>query len=98
MRVSKYKLLLLALVASPLAACSYRTGFPIELADARQAYSRVEDGPAAMVNAARLQEAKDALDAAERAYRERPDSLTTRDLAYIAERRAELVEAETGII
>ena len=98
MRVSKYRLFLLALVASSLLGCSTRTGFPTELADARQAYSRVEEGPAAMVNAEHLRLAKDALDAAEEAYRQRPDSLTTRDLAYIAERRAELVEAETGII
>jgi uncharacterized protein DUF4398 len=99
MRVSKYLMLLPALVSVSLTgACDHATGLPSELANARLAYERVEDGPAAMVNAGRLREAKDALDAAERAYRERPDSSWALDLAYIAERRAELVDAETGII
>jgi hypothetical protein len=98
MRVSKYLMLLPALVLPSVAGCSHTVQFPSELANARLAYERVVEGPAAMVDADRLHEAKDALDAAERAYVERPESSWARDLAYIAERRAELVDAETGII
>jgi Domain of unknown function (DUF4398) len=98
MRVSKYLMLLPALVLTSLAGCTHTAQFPPELANARLAYERVEDGPAAMVNAEHLREAKVALDAAEQACFEKPESPAARDLAYIAERRAEFVEAETGII
>ena len=86
----------LVLVAS--AGCATATPVPRELATARQSYFRTAAGPSPAVNADRLAHAKYALDVAERAFRERPDSAVTRDLAYIAARDAELVDAETGTI
>ena len=86
----------IALVAS--AGCATATPVPRELATARQSYFRTAAGPSPAVNAEGLARAKYALDVAERAFRERPDSPVTRDLAYIAARDAELVDAETGTI
>src|SRR5688572_1553414 len=89
--------LALALVAGCAAAPAFR-GSDADLHAARQAYQRAAWGPAPAVNARELEQAKQALDAAEKAYRERPDAQETRDLLYIAMRRCELVEARTGIV
>ena len=87
-----------ALVACAGCATTTSTPVPRELATARQSYFRTAAGPSPAVNAERLARAKYALDVAERAFRERPNSPVTRDLAYIAARDAELVDAETGTI
>jgi outer membrane protein OmpA-like peptidoglycan-associated protein len=63
---------------------------PKELADARQAYARASVGPARDLVPAELLSAQQALDRAEKSFAEAPDSDRTRDLAYIAERRAEV--------
>ena len=67
---------------------------PPELMDARSAYIRAEAGPAAQYKPDRLHEAKEALDRAEKSYSEDPGKQKTRDLAYVAQRRAELAEAQ----
>ena len=85
-----------ALALSSIAGCAGRGAIPRELLTARQSYFRTAAGPSVSVNAARLARAKEALDVAERAFQESPDSPVTRDLAYMAARDAELVEAETG--
>jgi hypothetical protein len=68
---------------------------PIE--SARVAYERAESGPASEVAPDELRSARDALEEAERAYRIAPHAATSRDLAYLAERKAELLEARVGI-
>jgi outer membrane protein OmpA-like peptidoglycan-associated protein len=67
---------------------------PPELLDARSAYIRAESGPAAQLKPDSLHEAKVALDKAERAYSDDPKEQKTRDIAYLAVRRAELAEVE----
>ncbi len=47
-------------------------------------------GPAASFTPAQLHEAKEALDVAEQSYQDAPSAPRTRDLAYVAERRAQL--------
>ena len=85
-----------ALTLATLAGCAGKTTVPRELVTARQSYFRTAAGPSVSVNAARLARAKEALDLSERAFRENPDSPVARDLAYMAARDAELVDAETG--
>jgi Domain of unknown function (DUF4398) len=63
---------------------------PVQLTSARGAYRRAEAGPAARFATAELREAKGALDVAERSFRDRGDAPRTRDLAYVARRRAQL--------
>lgn len=67
---------------------------PKELVDARQAYARASDGPGHDLVPAELLTAQQALTRAEQAYLDAPDAARTRDLAYIAERRAQLADAQ----
>ena len=66
---------------------------PRELADARFVYQRAQQGPAQQVAPAELHKAAEALAAAEAAFADKPEAQTTRDLAYVAERKAQLAEA-----
>lgn len=60
--------------------------------DARQSYSHVSVGQAAELAPAALQRAREALAIAERSYQNDPKSFRTRDLAYIADRKAKIAE------
>lgn len=71
---------------------------PTELVDARAAYERAAQGPAQDLNPADLHVAKTSLEEAELAFKEEGASEITRDLAYIARRRAELAEANARAI
>lgn len=66
---------------------------PPELASARVSYARASSGPAARLNPTDLHVAKDSLDAAEQSFKSDGDSAVTRDLAYTAERRAQVAES-----
>jgi len=70
------------------------TPAPPELSDARSAYLRAESGPAAQLKPDQLHEAKVALDRAEQSYADDPGAPKTRDLAYVAARRAELADVQ----
>ncbi|HEU4405574.1 MAG TPA: OmpA family protein [Polyangiaceae bacterium] len=71
---------------------------PRELVDARAAYKRAsESGDATKFVPTALHEAKTALDQAERAFQDDADSPNTKDLSYVAQRKAELAEARAGI-
>jgi hypothetical protein len=65
---------------------------PAELIDARQAYQHATVGLAATLMPAELYRAKEALAVAERSFQESPSSARTRDLAYVARRKAMLAE------
>jgi outer membrane protein OmpA-like peptidoglycan-associated protein len=65
---------------------------PADLVTARTTYNRVEQGAAAKYNPSDLHTAKQALDAAETSFTENGDTAETRDLAYTAERRAQIAE------
>lgn len=66
---------------------------PKELVDARQAYQRASAGQAAQLVPAELHKAETALAAAEESFKDDPSSFQTRDLSYIADRKAKKAEA-----
>lgn len=78
-----------------LVACSHAV--PPELASARQAYTRAARGPAAQLVPAEVHKARQALGDAENAFSRDPEGPLTRDLAYVAQRKAELSEALAGV-
>ena len=82
------------LVATLSAACvTGQATAPSELTDARLTYGRVSGGEAAKLVPAQVHIANRALQNAERAFAEDPaGSQHTRDLAYIAQRQAQLAE------
>ena len=81
--------------ASLLVACG-TTMPPRELLDARAAYEKAKAGEATKLKPESLHEAKVALDQAELAYQDDATSDRTRDLSYVAERKAELAMALAG--
>jgi outer membrane protein OmpA-like peptidoglycan-associated protein len=80
-----------AVLASSAIGCA-STPAPPELLDARTAYMRAQSGPASQFKPDQLHEAKVALDKAEQSYADDPGDQKTRDIAYVAERRAELAD------
>ena len=66
---------------------------PKELVDARAQYQTASKGPAAQQSPAELHVAKQSLDVAERSFSDDGDSPTTKDLSYIAIRKAQLADA-----
>jgi outer membrane protein OmpA-like peptidoglycan-associated protein len=66
---------------------------PKELVLAREAYHRAILGPASEGAPAELHKAKASLDKAEEAFADTPNSQKTRDLSYVAERKAQLANA-----
>ena len=65
---------------------------PQELLDARAAYQQAQQSRAPELNPASLHTAKVELDKAERAFEDDGRSQQVRDMAYVAQRRAELAE------
>jgi outer membrane protein OmpA-like peptidoglycan-associated protein len=66
---------------------------PSELINARQAYQHASAGQAAQLVPAELHKAQEALAAAEKSFQDDPKSFHTRDLAYVADRKAKMAEA-----
>jgi outer membrane protein OmpA-like peptidoglycan-associated protein len=60
---------------------------------ARDAYAEAEGSPAKQLAPVQLEEAKQALGQADRAFTEGEEDQTIRDLAYIAERKAEIAQS-----
>ncbi|MGK3987169.1 OmpA family protein [Sorangium sp. So ce136] len=88
----------LALCAALYAASGCSAAIPPkELVDARSSYTRAAQGPAASLAPAQLDTAKQALSRAEGAFNEDPEAQQTRDLAYIAERKAREAEATAAL-
>ncbi len=73
--------------------CAHSYPPPIELVEARAAYIRAEQGPAAQLATARMAAAKQALSSAEQSYGEAPES-EVRDWSYIAIRWIQGAEVE----
>jgi outer membrane protein OmpA-like peptidoglycan-associated protein len=80
------------------AGCATGQATPHELVAARDAYSRASAGPGMELAPAQLHSAKTALDRAEKAYEEEPESKETLDLAYVAERKSQLAESQAGLM
>ncbi len=78
--------------AGMLAGCA-ATLPPTELINARQAYQHASSGQAAQLVPAELHKAQMALAIAEKSFQDDPKSFHTRDLAYIADRKAKMAEA-----
>lgn len=89
MKLIRY--LIITAIVALLAGCSASLP-PQELVNARQAYQQASNGQAAQLVPAELHKAEVALAEAEKAFQEEPDSYTTRDLAYIADRKAKIAD------
>lgn len=85
-----------ALIAAILAGCG--SSPPPELKTARSTYQEVAQSQAASVAAADVYEAKKSLERAEIAFQDDGDSAETRDLAYIAERKAIIARARANTV
>jgi outer membrane protein OmpA-like peptidoglycan-associated protein len=83
--------ILLLLGAGAVGACTPYV--PAELGEARRVYDEAARGPAATAAPAELHKAAVALSDAEHAYADDPRAQHTRDLAYIADRRARTATA-----
>jgi hypothetical protein len=83
-------LLIVTLVAL-VAGCAAKA--PSELVNARAAYQDASAGPAEKLVPAELHKAHEALNEAEQSFKEEPNSYKTKDLAYVAQRKAELAGA-----
>jgi outer membrane protein OmpA-like peptidoglycan-associated protein len=81
-----------SLLALSIGGCA-ATPVPQDLLDARSSYQRAQSGPATKYKPDQVHEAKVALDKAEQSYLNEPGDQKTKDLAYVAHRKAELAEA-----
>jgi len=89
------KILTAVILAGLLAGCA--AVVPRELVNAREAYQRVSTGATAQVAPAELHIAREALLRAEQSFLKTSGSFTTRDLAYVAQRRTEIAEVTASI-
>lgn len=89
------KFLILIVCTGFLGSCA--ATIPPELSNARQAYQHASAGPAAQLAPAELHKAKEALDRAETSFSKDPESFQTKDLAYVAERKAIRADALASI-
>ena len=81
-----------------LLAAGCATVTPPELTTARASYARASSGPAVQLLPADLHKAKVVLDAAETSFAEEKGSQKTIDLAYIADRTIQIVEAQARTV
>jgi outer membrane protein OmpA-like peptidoglycan-associated protein len=93
MKLIKY----MVLVACAVFLGSCAATIPTELSKARQAYQQASQGPAAQLVPAEVHKAKLALDRAEASFSKDPKSYQTKDLAYVAERKAMKADALASI-
>lgn len=66
---------------------------PKELINARQSYQQASMGQTAQLVPAELHKAQAALNIAEKSFKDEPESFRTRDLSYIADRKAKMADA-----
>jgi outer membrane protein OmpA-like peptidoglycan-associated protein len=66
---------------------------PQDLVTARATYSRASQGPAGTLDPADLHSADESLKLAEQSFAQNGDTQGTRDLSYVADRRAQIAEA-----
>lgn len=87
-----YSFSMIALALGGTVACGAALA-PRELLDAREAYGRAKAGPASSLALAELETANQALREAESAFSEDDEEQKVKDLAYVAERKAQLANA-----
>ena len=83
--------LIIATLVAFVAGCAAKA--PSELVNARAAYQHASEGPAEKLVPAELHKAHEALVRAEQSFQKEPKSDKTKDLAYVAQRKAELAGA-----
>lgn len=88
-------LLFVSACAALLCGCS--STVPSALTSARNSYQQASAGPAARWSPAELHKAKVALTEAEDAYADDADEYRVQDLAYVAQRKAEMAEVYASI-
>ncbi|MCL2450809.1 MAG: OmpA family protein [Polyangiaceae bacterium] len=88
----------LILVPAALAACGGERVPPKSLVDARAEFARAKDGVAIQLDPTDVHEADLALQRAEAAWNDAPDEPTTIDLAIMAQRKAQIAEAEAAAL
>ncbi|WP_437786460.1 DUF4398 domain-containing protein [Sorangium sp. So ce1097] len=93
MRCNKGTMAMLLLGGLLALACASAPLPPKELISARKSYERARASAAAELAPADLHDARDALERAERAFADEHELTEARDLAYLADRRAQLAEA-----
>lgn len=89
----KHSLLSPLAAAIALIACASTSTPPRELVEARATLQRASSGPAGRLALVDIHAAQQDLNRAEESFRNDPDSEVTRDLSYVALRRAQTVEA-----
>ncbi|MGB2869260.1 MAG: OmpA family protein [Bacteroidota bacterium] len=89
MKLMRY--LIIVVCGALLVGCA--SAPPAELLKARQAYKQASEGQAAQLVPAELHKAEVALATAEKSFKDDPSSFQTRDLAYVADRKAKMAEA-----
>ncbi|APR85476.1 Flagellar motor rotation protein MotB [Minicystis rosea] len=82
--------------AAAVVGCAAATP-PAELVSARRAYDQARAGQAQDLVPAEVLSARQALEKAERSFRDDPESQRTRDLAYVALRRAQLADTRGAL-
>lgn len=87
----------LMIISCAALLCGCAGNVPSELVNARAAYQQASAGPAAQLAQADLHKAHDALARAERSFEDSGESYQTRDLAYVAQRKAEMAAAQGSI-
>jgi outer membrane protein OmpA-like peptidoglycan-associated protein len=80
-----------------VAACATAAP-PKELLEARAAYGRAQAGTTAQLDPAELHTAAKALAAAEDSFQRDGDTASTRDLAYVAQRRVQIADAKASTL
>lgn len=89
----KHRICLVVVACAVLLAGCAASMPPTELISARQAYEYASTEKAGELVPEEFHKAHEALDMAEKSFRKDPKSLLTRDLAYLAYRRATLAAA-----
>jgi outer membrane protein OmpA-like peptidoglycan-associated protein len=90
--------MMLAPVAITATACGGDRVPPKSLVDARTEFARAKDGIAMQLDPTDVHEADLALQRAESAWNDSPDEPTTIDLAIMAQRKAQIAEAEAAAL
>jgi hypothetical protein len=90
---TKNKTLIAALALAGLFGGCATANIPAQLSEAQQTYASLSNGPTAKLTPTELNDAKQALEKANRELAEHGDTNVCRDYAYIAQNKLELADA-----
>jgi outer membrane protein OmpA-like peptidoglycan-associated protein len=91
--MNRSKILNTGLVLALASAGCATAAPPADLVSARMSYNKAQHGDAAKINPADLYTAQKAIESAEQSFAKNGDTRETRDLAYVADRRAQIAES-----